>query len=83
MKCLLGTFPQPPYMQVGFTTKDSNFFLVALILEMQRKELYQQMKSSGPVSPAKFNKTLEGYSSVYSCKLLYVYNLSLPKVSVQ
>ena len=55
----------------------------ALWVIFEQKELYQNTKASGPVSPAEFNKKLEGYSSVYSCKLLYVYKLSLLKVSVQ
>ena len=33
LKCLLGTFPQPPYMQVGFTPKDAKYVLVAPISE--------------------------------------------------
>ena len=80
---LIGTFPQPPYMQVGFTPKDAKYVLVAPISEKQRNELYQKLKLSSPVSPVEFNKELEDYSSVYSCKLLYVYKLSLLKVSVQ
>ena len=41
LKCLLGTFPQPPYMQVGFTPIDAKYVLVAPISEKQRNELYQ------------------------------------------
>ena len=70
-------------MQVGFTLKDVKYVLVAPISEKQRNELYQKLKLSGPVSPVEFNKELEDYSSIYSCKLLYVYKLSLLKVSVQ
>ena len=75
-----GQFDEPPFLQVGWTHRESQYQLVAPITKSQRDKLYDDHRRNGPVSGEDFNAKLEECCAQTKSRPFLVYKLQLDKV---